>query len=156
MLLTHILHDLEARLVKLQHDDYFSNFKLSVELNLSIVVYIRVNDEQESHNFEELLNTDAIAIAKIVLITDEKADYIDFDENINLDKRRHLDMGKRRRLGGFISPVSHTDKNPCPVFCFYSYKGGVGRTTTLAAFATYLATVEQKKVVRMLSTLLLP
>ena len=34
----------------------------------------------------------------------------------------------------------------CPIVSFYSYKGGVGRTTALALFASYYATHYGKKV----------
>ena len=35
----------------------------------------------------------------------------------------------------------------CPIISFYSYKGGVGRTTALAAFAAFYASTYEKKVV---------
>ncbi|MDE6091081.1 MAG: ParA family protein [Duncaniella sp.] len=50
----------------------------------------------------------------------------------------------RRRLTSFahgVSRQSHT-----PIVTFYSFKGGQGRSTTLAAFATYLAHEHRKKV----------
>jgi MinD-like ATPase involved in chromosome partitioning or flagellar assembly len=34
-----------------------------------------------------------------------------------------------------------------PIISFYSYKGGVGRTTALAAFAAFYASIYEKKVV---------
>lgn len=37
-------------------------------------------------------------------------------------------------------------KNSCPIITFYSYKGGVGRTTALAAFASFYARHYGKKV----------
>jgi Mrp family chromosome partitioning ATPase len=58
-----------------------------------------------------------------------------------------LDLGLRRRLTNFIRPNKRAVQKPCPVLTFYSYKGGTGRTTTLAFFASWLATHHQKKVV---------
>lgn len=50
----------------------------------------------------------------------------------------------RRRLTSF------TGGEPCqgktPIVTFYSFKGGQGRSTTLAAFSTYLARAHKKKV----------
>jgi cellulose biosynthesis protein BcsQ len=39
------------------------------------------------------------------------------------------------------------DENPAPVLSFYGFKGGVGRTTALAAFALYAAETLNKSVV---------
>lgn len=48
----------------------------------------------------------------------------------------------RKRLGHMLN-VSVGDDYipPCPIVTFYSYKGGMGRSTTLAAFATYCAAI---------------
>jgi MinD-like ATPase involved in chromosome partitioning or flagellar assembly len=138
LLVTQLMYSVKNRLEDLKKDAKLMDYKLSLELNLSVVVYIRVNEEQEVFDFKTEFTPEQNSVLVITPITDEKAEYIDFTEKI--------DMHKRRRLGGLIEPKNVAD-NLCPVFCFYSYKGGVGRTTTLAAFATYLAKVEQKKVV---------
>lgn len=52
-----------------------------------------------------------------------------------------LRLGARFRLGSMIEPgkvKSNRDDFP-PLVAFYSYKGGVGRTTTLVAYALHLA-----------------
>ena len=65
-------------------------------------------------------------------------------------------FGLKRRLG--IYTESHEeenideeaellDENLPAVTTFYSYKGGMGRTTTLASFATFCAKVQKQKVV---------
>lgn len=54
-----------------------------------------------------------------------------------------LDNG-RRRLSSLTR--DHDNDIDCPIITFYSYKGGQGRSTTLAAFASYMARQENKKV----------
>lgn len=58
-----------------------------------------------------------------------------------------IDLGLRRRLTNFIEHNEKQAITPCPVLTFYSYKGGTGRTTSLAFFASWLATHYGKKVV---------
>ena len=64
----------------------------------------------------------------------------------NLNK---IDYGLRLRLNNLIDFVKQEErpKSKTPVLTFYSYKGGMGRSTTLACFASYLAKKENKKVV---------
>jgi MinD-like ATPase involved in chromosome partitioning or flagellar assembly len=48
----------------------------------------------------------------------------------------------RKRLGHMLNVSAGDDYvPPCPIVTFYSYKGGMGRSTTLAAFATYCAAI---------------
>lgn len=60
-------------------------------------------------------------------------------QEINVDKGR-------RRFDSLLNPNNCNFDNNCPIITFYSYKGGMGRTTTLAAFATHLALNENLNV----------
>ena len=60
--------------------------------------------------------------------------------------RIHLETS-RRRFTHLLGDGEKFENKPCPVVTFYSYKGGVGRSTSLAAFAMYMATQQAKKVV---------
>lgn len=57
-----------------------------------------------------------------------------------------LDFHYKRQLTGLLEPPSGHPA-PCPLVTFYSYKGGMGRTTALASFAMHQAFHHQKKVV---------
>jgi MinD-like ATPase involved in chromosome partitioning or flagellar assembly len=54
----------------------------------------------------------------------------------------------RRRFSNLLD-ISDSDNYipPCPVVTFYSYKGGMGRSTSIAACASYLAMHHKKRVV---------
>lgn len=57
-----------------------------------------------------------------------------------------LTNGRRRNKNVWCSRYK-TSKDRCPIITFYSYKGGMGRSTTLAAYASYLTLHHKKKVV---------
>lgn len=61
------------------------------------------------------------------------------------DRRIILDKGRRRYNN--IWKTKSIEGDRCPIVSFYSYKGGMGRTTTLAAYASYLAIHHKKKIV---------
>lgn len=66
----------------------------------------------------------------------------------NLNQNSHIEWGPRYRLSTFFDKNSRykEDTNTVPVVSFYSYKGGMGRTTTMMGFALWLAAKHNKKV----------
>lgn len=66
---------------------------------------------------------------------------------VNLDDK--IDYGPRYRLNTIIAPPKERSviKDIPPIVAFYSYKGGMGRTTTLMSYAIDLAHSHHKKVV---------
>lgn len=85
----------------------------------------------ENYVFEEIDEDDSFA----------NSFYFSQKEKINI-----LDTSKNltQILG---SDESFTCREQTPIITFYSYKGGVGRSTTLASFAAYYAIHLKKKVV---------
>lgn len=57
-----------------------------------------------------------------------------------------LTSGRRRNDSVWGRRATRVDDR-CPIVTFYSYKGGMGRSTTLAAYASYLTLCHKKKVV---------
>lgn len=74
------------------------------------------------------------------------------DEDHKLSTGIGPDLNYRKRLHGLLGNNDLTDVlkqeiPSVPIVTFYSFKGGVGRTTTLALFATYIAIHHKKRVV---------
>lgn len=71
-----------------------------------------------------------------------------FYSNIANDSN-NIDYGPRYRFDSFLGKVKNEiidrSKFP-PVITFYSYKGGMGRTTTMISYAMHLASEKGKKV----------
>lgn len=65
-----------------------------------------------------------------------------------------IESGTKYRLNSWLDTLSskkgfatESSKQGTPIITFYSYKGGVGRTTTLIAFALYLAALGKRVAV---------
>jgi len=119
------------------------DFKIVLLLNSRIEIHFLVNEKIDIEklflDFEDLKGLEKI-------ITFYQIEFED-DEDKEWFEGEKIDLGLRRRLTNFIKPNVKEIKKPCPILTFYSYKGGTGRTTALAFFASWLATNYSKKVV---------
>lgn len=71
----------------------------------------------------------------------------DFMESFIFERKNRVNIDStRRRLANLLNPLKAVS-NEIPIVTFYSYKGGVGRSTTLASCASYLAMNQKKKIV---------
>lgn len=113
------------------------NFHISLRLNNELYIYLLCDEtNNDVKNFINKYSNENTEIKNISSKEYEEDSYYQdlFKENINI-------KDSRRR---FVHLLDYTDNlenldTPCPVITFYSYKGGMGRSTTLASFATALA-----------------
>lgn len=85
--------------------------------------------------------------AEIEYLTDEQLEETFYKAIFNQKANIILDSGHRRN-GNLSVKKAKAKKTESPiVVSFYSYKGGMGRTTALAAYALYLSAVCRMKVV---------
>lgn len=119
------------------------DFKIVLLLNSRIevhfLVYKRITVNELFTQYDELKGLEN-------LITFYQIEFEE-EEDKNFFQENKIDLGLRRRLTNLIEPNNQEVIKPCPVVTFYSYKGGTGRTTSLAFFASWLATNHGKKVV---------
>lgn len=134
-----------------QASSILKDYRITVKINMEIDVQLLVT---ESRVIEKKLELEFNGFGKNIFVTEsliselENDKYLSwlFDSSNNHSK---IDLGLRRRLNNLIDIVDKSDKKPNhPVITtFYSYKGGMGRSTTLASFASYCAKIRKKKVV---------
>lgn len=115
-----------------------SNFYIELRINQKIEVYIAsdsVSSLQQlcfnSVSFEEFKN----ANIECTFLSNKKAQDEDHEHLFQGEKTSY---GLRRSLGALLEMKENNNKKN-NVVTFYSYKGGVGRTTSLALAATYLS-----------------
>lgn len=128
---------IEKALKKLEIKGVCTNYKLILDANNRLTTYIKPSiDEQDLNTLQR-----EFPLSVFVNLDDDSYDFIFEDGNgIDIETSRiHLS----NLLMENVSKIS----NHIPVVTFYSYKGGVGRSTTLASYAAHLAIKKKKKVV---------
>lgn len=138
-------------------------YKIFVRINFNIEVYVfasnielargyqrefieslanATNSESEVDNFYRI-HYNALKV-KFIIVDAETAEEDPFYTNM-LSNDNEVDWGPRYRFDSLLKRKeeiqnSKETKKDTPIVTFYSYKGGMGRTTTMVAYALSLAT----------------
>lgn len=129
-----IAYDLDACIKKNRINDY----RIQLNGDLGINVFVSV-DEKGIMDYSVYGPNDLIVFEEIYAKEVERDDYYHF---IFEDKQK-INFGYRERLRSLVDPDVDIDfgsgQSFPPIITFYSYKGGLGRTTTLSGFAIHCA-----------------
>ena len=154
----HKLEEIKKALQNLKDATIIKTFDLVLHLNMHINIFIEVEGEVKGSDFY-FQNVEVLKGLEH-LVTIEERQYEEFDINEIEDPELRAMFSEnpinkseyrlRRRFD--LLQESHEEllenwQRPCPIVTFYSYKGGVGRTTALATYASYLAIQKDKKVI---------
>ncbi len=126
------------------------DYRVSLKTDMRLEIFILVANNKKDYD-KTWLQSNKISV-KIITESEKNYDpmygYIFSDKY--LGENAKIDLGLTWRFDSLLNINTEKEenhpKNPCNVVTFYSYKGGMGRTTTLCAYAIYLAS-EGKKVV---------
>ncbi|MEI7584078.1 AAA family ATPase [Runella sp.] len=124
-----------------------TDYKIFVRLNIELDVYIKA---PKNSPIESILKPHTQGFKINVLVYDnEEVENDPFLEHIFTNNTEKVNYGLKYRFHSLLDEVNtvQEDRKLPPVITFYSYKGGMGRTTTLASFASYYAMHYKKKVV---------
>lgn len=117
-------------------------FKIYLRLNFSIDVYIVTNDETKINDkLNNLTENNKITIKYFSEIESENDEYL----KDLFTSGESVVYGSRYSLDSLLSKEKSILNNKCPIVTFYSYKGGMGRTTAMMFYAIDLA-LNGKKV----------
>lgn len=145
-------------------------FKIFIRINCSIDVYVLTSNLPLASQYESDFYTELCSLTdedgefynrhkdnlKIVfrLVNRDEAEDDPYYANMFADEKEVVDWGPRYRFESLLKPKNTSSiqrKSKAPVVTFYSYKGGMGRTTTMIAYAMSLAVndnnLEKKRVV---------
>lgn len=155
--------DLASKIQKYLHEKGFDDFKIFIRINFSIDVFVFTEDKIASSTIRDgfwavmaeneddfyQAEKDHINLSFKAIPIEEKSD--PFYANI-LSGNDEIIMGPRYRLDSLLETNSvdaEVQQKPqgIPVITFYSYKGGMGRTTTMIAYAMDLAINHNRRVV---------
>lgn len=145
-------------------------FKIFIRVNCSIDVYVLTSNLPLASQYESDFYTELCSLTdedgefynrhkdnlKITfsLVNREEAEDDPYYANMFANEKEVIDWGPRYRFDSLLKPRNKSSikgKSKAPVVTFYSYKGGMGRTTTMVAYAMSLAVndnnLEKKRVV---------
>lgn len=145
-------------------------FKIFIRVNCSIDVYVLTSNLPIASQYENDFYMELCSLSdedgefynrhkdnlKITfnLVNREDAADDPFYTNMFTNEKDVIDWGPRYRFDSLLKPKNTSSvkgKSKAPVVTFYSYKGGMGRTTTMIAYAISLAVndndIKKKRVV---------
>ena len=161
--ISQVAHKIEKFLASKGED----NFKIFIRINFNIDVYVCTNNINEANKYQDefvhslknnmsdqdiedgqfyCTHSDALKV-KFVIVESEEVLDDPFYQNMFSNNEEVIDWGPRYRFDSFLKKRKHNNsskinKKQTPIVTFYSYKGGMGRTTTMVAYAISLAAKE--------------
>lgn len=132
--------------------DYHLNLTTNVKIDLFLYVKEKNISNLQINSFIKKgisSGKDSITIIEVSENDLESNSYYEwiFKNQINRSK---TDLGVRKRFTNFLEEFTDLNSKLTEfpfITTFYSYKGGMGRSTTLASFALFCAKLKKKKVV---------
>lgn len=155
------ISDIANRLKKFLLQKGEDKFRIFIRVNSNIDVYISAVDIRVANQYESVFNDELCSQLdengefyyrhkdnlkiNFHVIERNAIDEDPYYANIFSNGSEYIDWGPRYRFDSLLKPK--TDKSvkgssKAPVVTFYSYKGGMGRTTTMIAYAMSLAVNE--------------
>ena len=119
-------------------------YKYRIYLNLNTTISVDIVGDENDEIKKQIEESGLVEIS-----IDEWIDKNEYEDDEYYQKlfEKKIDKEHRRRLINLIDKSKDNKKSEVPVVTFYSYKGGVGRTTSLITFANYYTYHHKKKVV---------
>jgi len=134
------IKDIEIELDRKIAENQINDYRVSLKLDSRIVVNILVEKTGiVTYSFSE---NPRIPVTELTNQQLTDTYYQSIFEN-----KQKIDFGLRRRFSTLLSTDLPEFQNSCPIITFYSYKGGMGRTTALATFAAYYAQTGKKVLI---------
>lgn len=137
------LRKLDEYLFRLKESSVIHDYRLILKLNMAAKLYVVVNQAAG-----DVINdiTKGIQLkTEVTILTTQEFSEDEYYQSLFAESDT-LDFGLRRSLSNIVEGAQAFELESCPIVSFYSYKGGVGRTTALALFASYYALIHSKKV----------
>lgn len=139
-----IVEEVNLKCTSLLEDSKISDYRIILNYNNLIDIYIILGQSSEDE-----INNEFSSYGDVNLncYSNAEATSGDFLESFIFESKEKVNIDStRKHLSNLLSPIGKKNNN-IPIVTFYSYKGGVGRSTTLASCASFLAINHKKKIV---------
>ena len=139
-----VVEEVYAKCTSLIKKDKISDYRIILNYNNLVDVYIILGSVSQDDIIDDFSSYNDVNLS---CFTADEANSDDFLESFIFESKEKVNIDStRRHLSNLLNPVKKKN-NDIPVVTFYSYKGGVGRSTTLASCASFLAINHKKKIV---------
>lgn len=139
-----IVEEVNLKCVSLLEGSKISDYRIILNYNNFIDVYIILGRFSEYEVDNEFCSFNDV---NLNCYSADEANSADFTESFIFESKEKVNIDStRKHLSNLLNPIGKRN-NDIPVVTFYSYKGGVGRSTTLASCASFLAINHKKKIV---------
>lgn len=136
-----------ATTLELLKNDLIEDYRIIVRLNLEIDVLIITSDEKVLTELRNNFSSYKVTFKQIFKEELEEHLYL----KNTFENNEQINLGLKYRFKSLLSKNPNAlfkihKKHTTPIVTFYSYKGGLGRTTTLTSYALELALNHNKRV----------
>ena len=128
--------EISSKLDSILKEDGVVDYRIYLRTNERLYVYLKFSNKQKPE--QEVVSAIKSIFEKAIIETIPLDEDEEFYKNIFSNSSKVVYENGRRRLNSLFLK-ERSPSNAAPIVTFYSYKGGMGRTTALASFATYLA-----------------
>ncbi|MFA0077378.1 hypothetical protein AB4427_04375 [Vibrio artabrorum] len=139
-----ILDEIKEKLLSLLNEGKIIDFSIDLLMNQSATVTIASNEVSSFDVLSSLCSSfetyDKYNVTYNFISIDDYKD----DSYSYLFNSEKVNYGLRRGFNNLLDGSEITSSKNTPLVTFFSYKGGVGRTTSLALFAGYYANLGKK------------
>lgn len=144
------INALEENLIKLEDLNLITRFFIKLSINQQVNIFIASDEKLTEDILINHLEDVGLESTVIIKLRDSNRKLLlNFEFYTTIERQSeydylfgngNIDLGLRRSLDALLTErESKTNNKDYNLVTFYSYKGGVGRTTSLALTATYLA-----------------
>lgn len=138
------LEALDKKMAKLKSASGIADYRILLTVNDTIKLYVMSGNKTKEDIESELKDFSRISFEFIKKGDESFDDYL--IDLLFSDTQTVNISNTQRRLGNLINPIRKVNSS-LPVVTFYSYKGGVGRSTSLASCASFLSIHYKKRIV---------
>lgn len=139
--------EINEQLNSQQEKNIVKDFRICLRKNENLYVDVLLkNGQTEDEDLTESIKQ-IYGDAEIEYLTEEQLTDTFYKTIFAQKNKIILDSGHRRNGNLSVKRAKINDKEKPVVMSFYSYKGGMGRTTTMAAYALYLSSIYKMKVI---------
>ncbi|MCP4108473.1 MAG: hypothetical protein GY749_23495, partial [Desulfobacteraceae bacterium] len=142
-----IFHEMNRLEEQLSRNTLIEQFKIFVKTDMEIEVYIKT--EFPGKIDTQAIQADRDTISSII-VTQKDVEYDPFYQHVFSDDSRRIDLGSVWRFDTLLDihqTKAEKSLSQPSVATFYSYKGGMGRTTALCTYAMHIALNKKRKAV---------